>query len=630
MTLEPGIPLVGTVVDDQGRPVAGAVVQATATVDASPISKKGKTDSNGKYRFVFEAPLTVTVAVDVPGFAPQFRRIDASKDMEPVTLALDQGRKIGGVVNNRDGKPIGGASVSIASWEGQARLGWATVTDAEGRFACENAPHGRLVFAFEKEGYSNIYMDAQGMGTNWAVTLSEPFSLSGKVVDAETGEPIHKFELTRGSSYDNGRLVHWDRRNPEPGNGGEYTVTVDYETGSKVIYAVRADGYIPATSPELEGVGKHSFDFKLKRGIGLSGVIESAEGKRLAGATLLLLNRGESAYMDKPGQFRLEVSQCQSAVSDDQGRFQFQPDIEPKFVVVAHDEGFASVSCEKASSTGKVRLEPWGKVTGSVRLKPGKSKRLVALHSMHYTYSSGTEITSPMISIYLNTEPNEDGIFCFEKVPPGERKVYVQYKFDSAVPGPIPLSHGRFIQVKAGETHEVCLGANGRTVVGRAQVSDADAQEVNWLRGMSVLARKQTTGLGSDAPFKKQFANSEERRLAFEAYSRQQQEFWSSEAGRAQQRDACEYILLFEEDGSFHVDAVPPGAYTLRISPGSNTESSQDAFARRYGMPGSGRFNLSKEVTIPVAGSASVEPFDLGTLELKAQSRPGPPAFVPE
>jgi hypothetical protein len=174
--------------------------------------------------------------------------------------------------------------------------------------------------------------------------------------------------------------------------------------------------------------------------------------------------------------------------------------------------------------------------------------------------------------------------------------------------------------VRPGETTEVTLGGKGRPVVGRVRVIGGEAAEVDWKHDVHKLTPRFPDDPERDLPllYQKQFSSPEERRKAFDEYSRKHRAFWTSEAGRARERELNSYVLLFSPDGSFRVDCVPSGAYTLTISPTEPGDDSKWPNNKKLGT-------ITRDVFIPDAGRAqSDEPFDLGILELVFTPPPKP------
>ena len=59
------------------------------------------------------------------------------------------------------------------------------------------------------------------------------------------------------------------------------------------------------------------------------------------------------------------------------GRFRFQPQAKPVWVVAAHDAGFAARSPEELAASTDVTLAPWGRIEGVMKTgtKPAPGRR---------------------------------------------------------------------------------------------------------------------------------------------------------------------------------------------------------------------------------------------------------------
>ncbi len=199
----------------------------------------------------------------------------------------------------------------------------------------------------------------------------------------------------------------------------------------------------------------------------------------------------------------------------------------------------------------------------------------------------------------------------FEKAPPGDRRIYVEYRLSENNQREIPLSHGLPLRVKPGETTEVTLGGSGRSVLGRVKVLGGEQSDVDWKRDvhklMLVVPAQTIT-----PPDVSKLRTAEEQQRAWADFNKRQGEFWRSDAGRAIELLERTYVLLFDTNGSFHVDNVPPGRYTLQMSVSDPAEEYYRQ--RQIG-------NLMHEVVVPEKPGAKInEPFDIGTLELRIQS----------
>jgi hypothetical protein len=95
-------------------------------------------------------------------------------------------------------------------------------------------------------------------------------------------------------------------------------------------------------------------------------------------------------------------------------------------------------------------------------------------------------------------------------------------------------------------------------------------------------------------------------------YVEQSRGFWLSEDGKAIDRLRRQYVLLFNPDGSFGFNDVPPGTYELSVTPTKRAEDNSRFF---FGEPIG---TVKMEVVVPeIAKIKAAEAVDLGTLTLK-------------
>jgi hypothetical protein len=172
--------LAGVVRDDEGRPVAGATVVAGQFRGGKPNHRIGTTRSNGRFELApaGESALLDYVVAHKDGFAPAgfLRGPRDDRDGEgDVVLQLSKPVPFVGVVRDREGKPVAGATARIeyAQYPGSdgpdTRLNviepivrgtplerlFRTTTDAQGRFLFPALPGGAK---------ASLVVTAAGMG----------------------------------------------------------------------------------------------------------------------------------------------------------------------------------------------------------------------------------------------------------------------------------------------------------------------------------------------------------------------------------------------------------------------------------------------------------------------------------
>jgi hypothetical protein len=190
--------------------------------------------------------------------------------------------------------------------------------------------------------------------------------------------------------------------------------------------------------------------------------------------------------------------------------------------------------------------------------------------------------------------------------------LFVECRFKERQYGETPLSHGLPLTVEPGKTLDVVLGGSGRKVVGRVKVIGGDQSDVDWRRDV----HKLTLVLPADGLPQPPDASKlppEDRQKAWERFNQSQRAFWKTDAGRLRERAERTYVLVFETNGQFRVDHVPPGKYMLSI-----IANDPDEEYYRQRMIGS----LNREIEVPAVAAAKVnEPFDVGTLELTIRGK---------
>jgi protocatechuate 3,4-dioxygenase beta subunit len=118
----------GTVVDEQGKPVPGATVEAVLARDRTHTTS----DADGKFVFKLDKSrkygLTVTASTGADQRLGHFQQYDVSKVPAEITLTLRPAREISAQVTDGDGKPVAGALLRVTQSYGV--IAAATADDA--------------------------------------------------------------------------------------------------------------------------------------------------------------------------------------------------------------------------------------------------------------------------------------------------------------------------------------------------------------------------------------------------------------------------------------------------------------------------------------------------------------------
>src|SRR5579863_835397 len=191
--------IVGTVVDQEGRPIVGA--ELTNMGLSSNDLCQTTTDKDGRFRLenLYAGLSGPEITIRAKKFAPLRFKVKPGPADEPVKfdIALDKGHTLKGRVKDEAGRPLEGVSVYFGdAGKNPFSDGGQTQTDKQGRFEFDSLPPD-CPFTFMKLGFSQIaerkfHLDTPDV---IAVTMSPTGAIQGKVVDITSGKPIRAFNV---------------------------------------------------------------------------------------------------------------------------------------------------------------------------------------------------------------------------------------------------------------------------------------------------------------------------------------------------------------------------------------------------------------------------------------------------
>ncbi len=464
-------------------------------------------------------------------------------------------------VVNVQGKSIAGAVVATNTWHGHQSIEFRAETDQDGRVAWRSAPRDVVRYSIGKEDYMWINPSLTASEREQTVTLYPRLVVRGRVTDAETGRPVLKFRVVHGMKRDRPGRREWDWSEVQAVEvtDGRYTVPID-RTGEGAYLRIDAPDYKSAISRAFQPTeGSQTFDFALRTAKGLSGIVLLPDGKPAEDVEVVLATSPNQLTL-RSGRFHSVVNSPKTVTGPD-GRFDF-PAQQGWFSLIAlSDAGYADASSDAFAKTGKLALQPWGKIEGGVRIgarfgtdqevsfRPIRSERRAGI--LDYGYSTRTDAR---------------GLFQFDRVIPGRgvvtRSVITEYA--GGLTSHMPCWPEE-VEVKPGQTARVTVGGKGRPVIGRVVLDGTPESPVDWTQNEPVTIYAPTG--------------------------------W--------------FAAHIDKDGRFRIDDVTPGFHNLelRVNPPPNVRS---------GGPGKMIGRLKKTFTMPeIPGGRSNDPFDLGTITAK-------------
>jgi protocatechuate 3,4-dioxygenase beta subunit len=206
--LSPALELEGSVVDEDGSPVAGAVVSLLGGGGRALILIPDRFLADEAGRFRVAAPLDSVLEAEAPGYYTGHAVVDlptiANGKFEIALGSAWAGRTparaaLRGRVVTEDRRPVPAALVEARQAQGWPS-GGATVaqalTDAEGRFQFADLDPSPLELSARAEGYTpGLVARAVPGGPMTQIVLSAGARLRGCVKDGDTGESVAPFTI---------------------------------------------------------------------------------------------------------------------------------------------------------------------------------------------------------------------------------------------------------------------------------------------------------------------------------------------------------------------------------------------------------------------------------------------------
>jgi beta-lactamase regulating signal transducer with metallopeptidase domain/thiol-disulfide isomerase/thioredoxin/protocatechuate 3,4-dioxygenase beta subunit len=601
LTLTRGVAVKGRVINETGAPLPGINVSYAEFLTSAHArdqllgQRTITTDAAGKFQLDHVPPKHLFFMVQTPGYGPAVAELDPAAPGSEVELRLAKGIQLIGAVQDDSDNPVANARVAFADYSIWRGIQWETVTDGNGRFQWNDAPPEVFQFEIQKDGFlaQHETVDA-GDGKELAIRLIHALRISGKVLDAETKQPVKEFHIDWMSRSDPRDFANGNTFSTIPGSNGVYSLDLgrlyapNWFGGyaHQCLFRVEADGYATFVSRVFSShtgdVGEVSpYDIELQRTPQIIGTVVDAGGRPATGAQVGLKMPASRLFLQGEPSFSTSAIGAIFQKTDAQGRFHLNSDPEAQGIVAVHDEGFAAVATNDFSTNLVVKLKSWGRIEGTV----WEYGKLVTNQAIWGSAANG----SPTESLHTEFRTNTDaqGRFAFAFVPPGKYSIYRM----------IPTGNGgssggprEVVQVQPGETASVKVGGTGRPVVGRMKVLNPYVA-IDWSTGRNYFS-----------------ANSIYPRPPENLASREEIEAWRNQPEIQKAYDAVRhYPMRMAADGSFRMDEVLPGKHEMFIQILDPRDPNAMAYSKYI-------TSATKEFEVPQSDAR--DPLDIGAFEI--------------
>ncbi|WP_428306126.1 carboxypeptidase regulatory-like domain-containing protein [Lacipirellula sp.] len=311
------------------RPAPGLQVQVIDRATQAPlkdamvlltwadIPRDYHTDSEGIATIRGLTNETWTLEVFAKGYAEGNEAIQLQGvGQTPVTIALDPGFELSGVVADEQQQPLAGVGISVFPGDHRGPQIEYLKTDDAGKYRFANLPLSGLKLYLDKTGYSDLRLDMSPLVTagetqegNFTL-LKRPDggSITGQVVD-NAGKPLAGVKITNSGNSSR------DLRETTTDAEGRYRLDDVFEGSQGHVAIFKLPGYAPGIvefSP-----GSHDkptvVDVKLSLGHRLVGRVVDEQGAPISGV-----------YVEQGGRFGMAGRDDGSlVVTADDGRFVF-------------------------------------------------------------------------------------------------------------------------------------------------------------------------------------------------------------------------------------------------------------------------------------------------------------------
>lgn len=604
--LKRGLTVTGTVTDESGQPIEGALVRTKFLNDI----REATTDKRGSYRLAGCEPRAARIVVSAKGRATDMREVRVDPEMDPVNFSMKPGGRIRVRVVDEQGKGIPRARVFFQHWRG--RIDYfefdhvSQYADENGVWEWNEAPLDEFKADICRPG--GMQLSEQSLiAREEEYVFKPPIALvvSGSVVDAKTKEPIKRFRVIPGLRNSDPRIrMNWIPRDSYEASDGKYRIRLTDDYPAHLV-RIEAEGYQVAISRDImTDEGKVDFDFELQPADDIAATILTAAGEPAAHAKMALGVTGSQISIQN-GDINERSTYATRLDADARGRFSIPARDEPFQLVIMHSSGFAHLKSTDGPTPGRITLTPWARVEGTFRVGADPAPNVVLSISAEGIHSYGDDV--PNISTRYEATTGEDGRFVFERVVPGKGRIgrRILLMVDE---GATEVTSSQRVSAEfiAGKTTTLDLGGTGRPVVGRLMPPVGHAERVFWNFALVEVRADLQRPPAPKAP-----ADIRDDADRYEAWweawmATDEGKAWTA-AYRAYQELQSQYPYItasVDRDGSFRIDDVPSGDYVLHVrfsrkAPGVLSE-------RRFSVP-------------HVEEGRIAEPVELGVLTLDKQ-----------
>ncbi len=428
--------ITGRVTDAQGNPVADASV-ALGRVGSSG-RRKTTGDLDGHFTLRGCQPGNRLLTAEAEGFAATTIRFDVGPSSEAAHLVLNPGRTITLNVTDPHGGPVTDANVWYDTFGDShdpnstrppiAQVAFHAKTDATGSVIWFDAPVGNVSFDVHANGFMRVDdIEVPSGETEKSIVLPSALVVTGTIRDEETDQPIEHVRMGTGYQSPHSRKVNWSGigRFWIDFSGGEFYHSYEEAVISGISnpgYTLKfeAEGYAPYVTRNIAAdEGVVNLDIRLTKATPIYLRVQLPNGQPARQADVSFVRDSSRVTIVPGGLARDGGGSGDVILTDAEGRFQLAPDPEITALLIAHQEGFLHVPVNRVTTDAPLRLQPWGRLTGSYQgTAPGESPITL---EVQYGIDPSRRIQLHFQNFAMDLD--NDHQFEFNRLPPGVHRL---------------------------------------------------------------------------------------------------------------------------------------------------------------------------------------------------------------
>ncbi len=272
------------------------------------------------------------------------------------------------------------------------------------------------------------------------------------------------------------------------------------------------------------------------------------DGERISESTPLDLRKRPNRPQYGQALFGLARSVVGATGTGQDGGFEFRPVKSPSLVVAFGADGYVVCNSSALVNPRSLGMAPWAQIRGRVKIGnkicgAGEALRL-------FTVLAG-EPGLAKIMFTQTTDTDSNGHFHFDRVPGGDIRITREFPAGN---GFAYEAYTGWYTTQAGKTTEIAFGGDGRAVVGRI-----DTQGKHSSSSFGQLCLDEEDPVRSVLKTIEPAMSDEAKTVALH------DAMWSS-MYLNREKAARRYDIALGADGSFRIEDVRPGTYSLNIT----------------------------------------------------------------